>query len=72
MWWPKNVPSRITSRHHWIIVIAIIIRPKIIQFIPNPWNQATKPTVNANAPIDPVSGQGLNSTKWKGWRIMVI
>jgi hypothetical protein len=45
------------------MVIIIIVRPNSIQDTPNPWNQATKPTVKAKAPIEPVKGQGLNSTK---------
>lgn len=26
VWWPRNVASRTTSRHHWSIVAIIIIR----------------------------------------------
>ena len=70
VWKPIKVPSRTTSRHHWIIVNPIINKPKNIQLIPNPWNHPVNPTVKAKAPRDPVKGHGLNSTKWKGWRGM--
>ena len=55
--------SRITSRHHCNIVKTIIINPKIIGVIELPWNQDVRPIVNINAPIEPVNGHGLNSTK---------
>lgn len=57
------MPSRITSRHHWIIVSKIIIVPKNIGIVECPWNHEAVPTVSANAPIAPVSGQGLYSTR---------
>jgi len=60
---PINVASRITSRHHWIIVNPITRRPKITPIKPSPWNQAVRPSVRVRAPIDPVRGQGLHSTK---------
>jgi hypothetical protein len=44
----------------------------IRQIIPCPWNHLAKPIARVNAPIDEVRGQGLNSTKWKGWRIICV
>jgi hypothetical protein len=70
--WPRKVASRITSRHHWIIVRLIIEIPKIRAVMPCPWNHEARPPVNVNAPKDPVSGQGLNSTRWKGWRTIIF
>jgi len=64
---PWNVDSRITSRHHWIIVNKIIIIPAIISSILSLWNHITIPERVVINPIDPVKGQGLLSTKWNGW-----
>lgn len=59
-----------TSRHHWIIVRIIITRPRISPRVPFPWNHPVSPRVRVSAPIDPVRGHGLNSTKWNGCRII--
>ncbi len=70
VWYPMNVLSRITSFHHLIIV-------RTIRKIPNPirtgdfcLNHFTSPIAVAKAPIDPVKGQGLISTRWKGCRFI--
>jgi len=68
VWKPKKVLSRITSRHHWTIVNTTRTSPKTKHMIPLPWNQKTNPIAMKKAPKDPVRGQGLGSTKWKGWR----
>jgi hypothetical protein len=36
------------------------------------WNQDVSPVVKVNAPIEAVKGHGLISTRWKGWRIIII
>ena len=36
------------------------------------WNQAVKPTVSVNAEAEPIIGQGLNSTRWNGFRIIIL
>lgn len=64
---PWNVASRIVSRHHWIIVIKIIVIPMNIKVGFIFWNQITAPVVVDISPIDPEIGQGLLSTKWNGW-----
>lgn len=68
VWCPMNTPSRITSRHHWIIVRITIDRPISMHTDTCRWNQSVKPIVKARAPIEPVSGHGLNSTRWNGCR----
>lgn len=61
-----NVLSRMTSRHHWNIVIMVIVIPSNRHVRPRLWNQEVKPIVIIRAPTDPVKGHGLYSTKWKG------
>lgn len=68
VWQPIKVLSRITSRHHWIIVKTTNIKPNNKQNKPLLWNQKTKPIAVKKAPKEPVNGQGLASTKWKGCR----
>lgn len=36
VWWPIKVASRITSRHHWIIVRIIRTRPRQRHVMPYP------------------------------------
>lgn len=64
VWRPWYVPSRVTSRHHWIIVRRVARNPKTNKSILNWWNHLTNPVVNIKALIDPVKGQGLMSTRW--------
>lgn len=64
---PWNVPSREISRHHWYIVNIVIILPKIKRSVEYWWNHLVKPAVRVKAPMAPVRGQGLKSTRWKGW-----
>ena len=52
------------SRHHCTIVRIITISPKIKRSMLNWWNHLTSPVVSIIALMDPVSGQGLMSTKW--------
>jgi hypothetical protein len=65
---PRNVASRTTSRHHWIIDSETTKSAINRQYIPYPWNQLASPTANRNAPSADVNGHGLNSTKWNGCR----
>ena len=71
VWKPTIVPSRITSRHHWNIVIIINTNPRLNKVIPCPWNHEAVPLVKNKAPKDPVKGHGLYSTKWNGLTIHV-
>jgi hypothetical protein len=72
VWCPIKVLSRITSRHHWIMDIIIIISARIIGVIKCIWNHDVSPVVREKAPIDAVKGHGLSSTRWNGWRIIII
>lgn len=72
VWWPRKVPSRITSRHHWTIEIIIRIEATIRQVVPWLWNHLAKPIARVKAPMDEVRGHGLYSTRWKGWRIIYV
>lgn len=69
VWIPCIVLSRLISRHHWYIVKIVIINPVIIKFNECKWNHFVNPAVRVKAPIAPVKGQGLKSTRWKGWFI---
>ena len=64
VWWPWKVASRDTSRHHWYMVISIIISPNRTSMGLLKWNQTTRPTVVKRAPAAPVRGHGLWSTRW--------
>jgi len=72
VWRPWKEPSRVTSRHHWNIVKIVIIFPKINKVISYWWNHLIKPDTIVKAPIAPVRGQGLKSTRWNGWLECVI
>lgn len=56
---PWKVPSREISRHHWYIVIKVIIFPKVNSVKSYWWNHWTRPVTVVIAPIAPVKGQGL-------------
>ena len=61
---PWIAPSRLISRHHWIITninITIPNKNKIIEF---KWNQDTIPVVKYNPPTAPNKGHGDSSTIW--------
>lgn len=64
---PWNVDSRITSRHHWIIVNTITVAPRFINNIWLLWSHVIVPEAVVIIPIDAVRGQGLFSTRWNGW-----
>lgn len=61
---PWYVPSRTISRHHWYIVNKLIIIPNVIKYVSFLCIHKTIPDVVVIAPIDPVKGQGLLSTRW--------
>ena len=70
VWSPCIAPSRLISRHHWIITIIsknIPIKNNKSLF---KWNIETIPEVKYNPPIAPNKGQGDSSTIWKGWHIL--
>lgn len=68
---PWKVPSRITSRHHWIIERIITTSPAIMHVVVWMWNHEVNPIVNIIAPTADVRGHGLTSTRWKGCRGIV-
>jgi hypothetical protein len=72
VWRPWKVPSREISRHHWYIVNKVIKFPKIKRFTLYWWNHFVNPAVRVKAPMAPVKGHGLKSTKWNGWFECVI
>ena len=63
---PCTAPSRLTSRHHWIITIPNKSRPMINKPIELRWNQEIIPLVKYNPPKDPYKGHGDSSTIWYG------
>lgn len=64
---PWYVPSRLTSRHHWYIIRLVEITPRIIRFILNVWNHFASPDTSVITLKALKIGQGLLSTRWKGW-----
>lgn len=63
---PWKVLSRMISRHHWIIVKVLIIKPKIISSGEKMWNHFTMPVTMIIEPMAPVRGHGLGVTRWYG------
>jgi len=64
---PWYVPSRVTSRHHLIIVSTVMIAP-----VPNNrssywWNHLISPIKVTIAPVAPVRNHILLFTIWNGW-----
>jgi hypothetical protein len=59
VWRPLKVPSRIISRHHWIIVRIVQISPIERRIAEFEWNQCTNPVVINRALREPVIGHGL-------------
>ena len=52
------------SRHHWIIVRIMVIRPSVRRINDPKWNHIASPDVSRRAATAPVRGQGLGSTMW--------
>ena len=61
---PWIAPSRLISRHHWIITIKSRIIPKKKRDISFLWNHATIPVVKYRPPTAPNRGHGDSSTIW--------
>ena len=61
---PWIAPSRLISRHHWIITSINIIIPNKNKTIEFKWNQETIPVVRYNPPTAPNNGHGDSSTIW--------
>lgn len=74
VWWPWYEASLITSLHHTIITNKIKVKDIDANNCPllYPCIQATVPVVNPKAENDPIYGQGLGSTKWKGWYWFIL
>jgi hypothetical protein len=64
---PWYVSSRVTSRHHCIIVNTVMITPIPIRLLSYWWNLLISPIKVSIAPIAPVSGHGLLFTIRNGW-----
>ena len=64
VWRPWIAPSRLISRHHWIITSINIIIPNKNKTIEFKWNQETIPVVRYNPPTAPNNGHGDSSTIW--------
>ena len=69
---PTIVASRAISRHHWIIVEIIIIRPNHIIFSSYWLNPLAIPVNSISVPIAPVIGHGLGSTMWNGCFLILL
>lgn len=63
---PWYVPSRVISRHHWIMVNTVITVPTPSRLLSYWWNHLISPINVTIAPIAPVSGHGLLFTMWNG------
>lgn len=61
---PWIAPSRLISRHHWIITIINKTIPNKKRNTSFLWNHATIPVVKYKPPIAPNRGQGDSSTIW--------
>ena len=70
VWSPWIVPSRLISRHHWIITSNKTVNPRINKNREFKWNQETIPVVKYKPPIAPNKGHGDSSTMWYGWHII--
>jgi len=64
VWRPWILPSRLISRHHWIITNNNSLIPKKNKVIDSKWNQETIPVVKYKPPIEPNKGHGDSSTIW--------
>ena len=69
VWFPRYVPSLITSRHQKDIERTRDIKANIgkIFAYSNPCIVDTPLVVNVNSDIHVNNGQGLGFTRWKGW-----
>lgn len=61
---PCIAPSRLISRHHWVITIKRSVIPNKKRNISFLWNHATIPVVKYRPPIAPNNGHGDSSTMW--------
>jgi hypothetical protein len=69
VWFPKYVPSLITSRHHNDIDntrVNSAATKKGLALL-NPWIDNTVLVVKVNKAIEVNIGQGDGDTRWKGW-----
>lgn len=64
---PWNVLSRKISRHHWNIIINVIINPNKLIINDFCWNILILPINKIIVLNAPIKGQGLIFTKWKLW-----
>ena len=64
VWRPWKTASREISRHHWIIIIQIIIKAIKNKETLLVWNHLANPNVSIKAPPPLIIGQGDSSTRW--------
>jgi hypothetical protein len=69
VWFPRYVPSLITSRHQKDIELISVIKANIKKILAfsNPWKVETPLVVSDNKETQVYNGQGDGDTKWKGW-----
>lgn len=73
VWKPWNVDSRITSRHHWILINIVHKKLKVThEKSSHSLNQFTVEIKRFISSKEINKGQGLWVTKWKGWLYFVI
>jgi len=64
---PWYVPSRVTSRHHWIRVSTVMTAPILNNMSSYWWNHLISPIKVTIAPLASVRDHGLLFTIWNGW-----
>ena len=57
---------------HWSMVKIIIVIPININSCLYKWNHLISPVIIIKAPMAPIIGQGLFSTKWNGWLLCLV
>ena len=62
---PRYVPSRVTSHHHWIMLIIVMIAPVASRLLSFWWNHLIRPINVTITPMAPVSGHSVE------WMILV-
>lgn len=67
LWYPWNVPSRITSRHHTIVNVHIKIKDINTKSTSLHINIFTNPIIIFKALKPTNKGHGDTLTKWNGW-----
>jgi hypothetical protein len=69
-WYPWNVASRVTSRHHWIDERSITATASVMEFFVE-WNHKIILVVSNSVLKIDVIGHGLCSTMWNEWKFFI-